>query len=357
MKIVHLVQSLDMGGIETLILNMAKELKENGHEVHVIAFKKGGVISEKLLRAGIVVSLLDLKSMNILSIIKLRNSILNIEPDVVHLHSLPAGTYGRVALLLQSIPIVYHLHTEVSKAHDLSKSMILRERLLNLFGAKILAVSNQVKKDYSSYFRYPLDKITVISGGVPDTRIFVKNEAREKLGLDLNKTYLAIVASLTTHKNHHYLFDIVKKIEDVELLVAGDGPLLAELKQYAIEIDISDRIHFLGVLDEVAQVYSSANFAILTSIREGLGLSLIEAQRAGIPCFGTEVGGIPEVIDSGENGLLIPTGSEIDAARIIDGLMNTPDLSITYGKNARKKFLETYEIGHYTKELEKLYSS
>ena len=169
---------------------------------------------------------------------------------------------------------------------------------------------------------------------------------RTRLGLDPAKRYLIHVA------RHHPVKDQATLLRgfagaavlNVELLMVGDGPLRNDLEDLSRELGIADRVRFLGIRRDVADLLSAADAFALTSVSEAASLTLLEAMATGLPVIVTGVGGNPEIVRGGVDGLHIPRGDSAACATAITKLFNTPGLIAELGANARRRAREKYRL-------------
>ncbi len=359
MRIVQLVQSLQTGGVERLVANITAGLSQRGHHISVLALRSGGDIAVELAEQHVPVQILCTDHITPGALKKIRQAILALQPDLVHIHTLPAGTFGRAAIVGTGIPWIYHLHTDYYRAHHPNRSMLLREMLLGKLEGSILAISSCVRRKYCTDFRVPLNKVEVLRGGVPDTPEMDQAEARRQLHLPTDRPILLIVAGLSLHKDHLTSLRTMQLLPDnVMLLLAGDGPLFDRIQAYVKRANLQERVKLLGRRNDISLLNAASDAALLTSdYREGLGLSLVEAARAGIPCIATRTGGIPEVVRHGVNGLLVPARNPEALAEAINKVLNNKHFSSKLGQQGRERYLREWELGVYLDRLEHLYQS
>lgn len=356
MKIVQVAQSLGLGGLEMLIQRLSVALRAEGHEVTIVALSEGGTIADQLLEDGFPVVICRPPIQGLRDLNRLRDTLLSLNPDVLHLHGLPCGTLGRTATIGSGIRTVYHLHTAVSEAHHPTALMRFRERMLSFMPGEIVTVSESVRQDYTATFLIPSSRVTVLPGGVPDLEMIDRDSARDQFNLPREVFLITQVASLTPVKRHTDVLEALRSLPDVHLAIAGVGALEQELCKQVDKTGLTDRVHFLGRVDDVHALFAASDLAILASSpREGLGLALIEAQRAGIPAIGTRVGGIPEVIEEGHSGLLVPPESPEALATTIAELQKNSAKRDQMGQAARGRFESHFSMGHYLQRLLDIY--
>ena len=358
MKIVQLIQTLGLGGLEILVERISLALRDAGHDVHVVALTDGGLIADRMTDAGIPFTLCDPPVRGLFHIKRLRDILLKVQPDVVHMHGLPAGTLGRTALVGTSIRTVYHLHTSVREAHHPTASMRFREQMLSLRPGKIVTVSESVRQDYSQTFHIPPSRINVLSGGVPDMAPQERAACRKRLELPEDAFAIAMVGSLTPVKRHVDAIRAMLELPEAILLLAGAGPLKSELETLVAELGLENRIRFLGKRDDIHTLYSAADLALMVSSpREGLGLALIEAQRAGLAAVATQIGGIPEVVKHGVNGLLVAPENPQAIEDSIRQLIDNPSQLAELNRAAGESFKTRFAMPVYLNKLLKLYEN
>ena len=204
----------------------------------------------------------------------------------------------------------------------------LRVRLLRATRTAALRRASRVLVP-SAYLRaialgWGLDpaRTTVVPNPAPEVRVHpTRDEARAALGIE--GFALGVAGRLTEQKALEDTLAALARVPRVALLVLGDGPERAALERRAAQLDVSDRVRFLGAgtRDDVIVLFRAVDASLLTSAWENLPHTLLEALAAGTPVIATAVGGIPEVVRDGENGLLVPPRDVAAAASAIDRLV------------------------------------
>lgn len=356
MRIVHLVEDLRLGGMETLIAGIVRGLRDRGHEVSIVAMKEGGVTADQLAREGIPVSVLSVSDVTPASLFAVRRGLTEHRPDLAHLHGLPAGTFGRLALMGTRVRTVYHLHTQVSIAHELSSAMARRERLLARLPGEIIAISRSVRRDLAAAASIREERIRVLSGGVPDRPHPSRREARTSMGIDPDAFVVASTSALKENKRVADLIEAVAGTPQALLLIAGEGPEEEALRTRADDLRISDRVRFLGQMEDVVEMLSAASvFALASWPREGLSLAAIEALRAGRPAVVSDTGGLPEVVPDGVCGIVVPARDPGALRSALRRLAGDASLAAGMGEEARARFLACYDLESYLGRLERIY--
>jgi glycosyltransferase involved in cell wall biosynthesis len=171
---------------------------------------------------------------------------------------------------------------------------------------------------------------------------------RRRLGLRPDRRYVVCVARFHPVKDHATLLrafaEVAAARADVDLLLAGDGPLRGELEQTAARLGVADRVRFLGVRGDVPDLLRAADVFALTSVSEAASLTLLEAMAARLPVVITAVGGNPEIVRDGREGLLVPRGDAPAAAVALLRVLDDPAAAAAMGTAGRARVEECYRL-------------
>jgi len=231
--------------------------------------------------------------------------------DLLHCHAHKATQYGAISgAFLRQLKIIAHIH-------GLGRSARLRRKIANyLCYAQIdrfLPVANAVGQDLiKSNWHIPASKVTVLENSV-DYDKFSKMDVTEKkvrrlLNIPQDAFVFGAVGRLTPTKGIPYLVDafaqVKRQFAQAYLLLVGQGPNEQEYRELVKQLDIQDSVCFAGFQQEMEKVYRAMDVFVISSVAEGMPRVLLEAMASGVPCIGTKVGGIPEVIDD-STGMLV----------------------------------------------------
>jgi len=182
---------------------------------------------------------------------------------------------------------------------------------------------------------------------------------RHRLGLDPARRYVACVARLHPVKDHATLLRgfaaVARERTDVDLLLVGDGPQRSALTQMTTDLAIGPRVRFLGVRSDVADVLKAADVFAMTSVSEAASLTLLEAMATGLPAVVTDVGGNPEIVRAGRDGLLVPRGDAPAVARALGQLLDSPAAAAALGRSGRERVGQRYRLERTVAAYEGLY--
>lgn len=186
-----------------------------------------------------------------------------------------------------------------------------------------------------------------------------KPALKRQLGLDPAKQYVVHVARHHPVKDQQTLIRgfalAATKLSDVNLLLVGDGPLRGELESLADSVGIRDRVAFLGIRKDIPDVLAAADVFALTSVSEAASLTLLEAMATGLPVVVTAVGGNPDIVRDGTDGLLFPRGDAAGCAACFVKLFTSPGLIAELGANSRRRAQEKYRLPDTIAYYERLY--
>ena len=302
-KLVVLIENLDMGGAQNMVLELVKNINTSEYSVSVICAsrKKDSAVEERIEKVC------DVFYMNVAGHIKLSHmtkvlkKIKSLKPDVLHAH-LGGVTYALPYSLIYRKPLVVTAHTKPEKAFSRLNEKILRIALKTK-RVKLVAVSEENLLLSKKYFGIGNDKCICINNGIDIDR-FYKKEHQGFVFIN--------VARQDKNKNQALLIRCLKKIHEenlnASLVLAGDGPCHEELKELAKSLGVSDFVEFTGVVPDTENYLARSDVFVLSSYREAMPLSVLEAMAAGLPIISTDVGGLKDVVK--ENGLLVNSEDE-----------------------------------------------
>jgi glycosyltransferase involved in cell wall biosynthesis len=234
-----------------------------------------------------------------------------------------------------------------------------RGRFLTPLGRHILAVSEQGKRNLMTYFRATGDSITVVPNATrTDVRTAgegARRAFRARWNIAFDQPIVACVAMLVGIKAHDVLLaawaQVVQCHSNAVLVLAGDGPLKDVLRRRCRELEITDSVRFLGLVDDVSIVYSCARFVVLASRSEGLPRSILEASAHGLPSVATAVSGVPEIVIPERTGLLVEPGEPKQLAQAMMRLLSDAGLRDRLGGGARELVIAKHSMEHRQRAL------
>lgn len=358
-NVLHLVEDLKIGGLERVIATIATGLDTSKFSIKVWCMVKGGEIFEELKGRGIDVEILDMRShRDVLFFLRLYKKIRKENIHLLHTHGCTATTLGRLAGIFAKTPVILsHMH---STYWTYTPRQLLIEKVLSLFTDKIVCCSQAVAGFAINMEKVKSNKLAVIYNGIDIKKYenHTPNDFSKK-----NEFSIGCIASLSPHKGHRYLLEASKYVVDeipdgVKFVLVGEGVLKKELEEYADMLGIRSHIEFKEPVLEIAPLLSSFDLVVLpSSEREGLGLAIIEAMAAGKPVIGTSIGGLPEVIEDGENGLLVPPRDASSLSKAILHIVNNREKARQMGEKGCAIVKDKYSAHEMMRKIENMYDS
>ena len=260
-------------------------------------------------------------------------------PDVVITHSSTDSWLVAVATLglLNTPKIIRMRHVSAT----ISPSWLTR--WLYRRAAYIVTTSDAIRAHICEALGISSDRVTCIPTGLDLQKRFLqptysqKLEACESLKLPLQRRIITMVSTLRSWKGHIFALKALKMVERATLLIVGDGPQEDALRQMAIDLDLQDRVLFLGYrADPLPILYATDVFIQPSYANEGWSQSLMQAMAVGLPVVASDIGGLNEMINDGVDGLLVPPRNEERLAAAIVDLLSNDTLSKSIGIEARR---------------------
>ncbi|MGE5590083.1 MAG: glycosyltransferase family 4 protein [Bacillota bacterium] len=319
----QVVTGSDWGGAQQHVLWLAQGLRERGFAVSV-ACQPGGYLVDRLKQARIAVWVLphmarsispyhDLRTYR-----DLRTMLTDGAYDLVHAHSSKAGALTRLAAASRGIPVIFTAHglvyNNVAMAAWKRQVYASAERFLGRYTSHLVTVS---QADANAARRHRLvsdDRLTVVPNGVPvplqEDLPALRVEGRQRLGLNPQAVVVGVIARLHPDKDLATWLRAAalarQQMPVLRFVVIGDGPEGAALRHLAHDLGLGEAIVWAGEQPDAARLLPALDAFALSSVKEGLPLTLLEAMAAGVPVAATAVGGVPEAVEDGRTGLLVP---------------------------------------------------
>ena len=314
MKIIQIMPEFGLAGAEVMCEALCYELAAAGHRVIVVSmYDYHSPITERLESAGIEIRYLNKKSGLDLSMIgKMRRLFRAERPDVIHTHryvmqyAIPAAILARVKRRVHTVHNV--ADQEVGRS-----ARMLNRIFYRCFSVTPVALSERVKQTVVELYSLKEEKVPVVLNGI-DLSACMPKEGYEAKG---DFTVLHI-GRFSEQKNHLCLLEAFEKLHrahaDARLQLIGDGERREEIERFIAEHGLGDCVALLGLQSRVHSYLHDADVFVLPSLYEGIPMTLIEAMGTGLPIVASRVGGVPDMIADGEQGLLCEPSAEHVAA-------------------------------------------
>jgi glycosyltransferase involved in cell wall biosynthesis len=276
-----------------------------------------------------------------------------------------AGSLGRWAARQADVPHVVHtFHGHVLQDYfspPVNRAFISLERFLARKTDVLVAVSEAIRDELLDLGIGRRDQWRVVPLGL-DLEALLEDlpdraESRSTMGLPTEGPIVGIVGRLVPIKEHPLFFRAAARIArerpDIHFVVAGDGELRSTLENEARSL-LSDKVTFLGWVDDLPALYSALDVVVLTSRNEGTPVALIEAAAAGRPAVATDVGGVGDVVLHGKTGCLVAPGDEDALARSIIGSLD-PIVGAALGRAGREHVADRFSSRRLVHDIAALY--
>ena len=293
---------------------------------------------------------------------KLERLFAEYRPTVVHTHLLGLN-YAYLAMLKHRTPVRVHtLHSLAHKEIGNRVARIVRNLAFRyrIGGVIPVAIAEEVARTIEQVYGYK--NPPVIPNGIPTEEYAPNPEKRAQFraahGVEPEAVVIVHVGRFVELKNHALLlqaFAQLKSTHPLYLWLVGDGELRPAMEQLARELGIAERVHFWGVRSDVADILNAADIFTLPSKYEGNPMAVMEAMAAGLPVVASRVGGIPELVETEQMGILVPVDDETYIAQGLQTLVDDAALRQRMGQAALQRAHERFDIRNTVKEYERLY--
>ncbi len=377
-RILHLTIHLsNRGGAEHQLIRNVKALDNNRFENLLCCVEKPRDLALEAAEQGIPVFSLECKGKLqwLRAIYRLCILVRSQKIDLIHTSLFDADIVGGIAGRLCGVPVVSTLcNIGAEKERLVDNPNINRFKLMvtmKLWGLTIrschqrsIAISDAVKESAIRTYGLHGNRLKVIYRSLDpnwNDPGFSENtgELRRTLGLEDTYPVLLNVARLYPQKGQKYLIqampEIIKQFPNVRLLIVGLGPLQESLTSLCRDLGVEKQVIFLGHRGDVRNLLELTDVFVFPSLFEGLGGALIEATGAGRPCVASKVGPIPEVVEDGESGVLVPSQSPAFLAKAIIQLGRERDRARLMGERGKQIAAERFSINQNIRHLEEFY--
>lgn len=365
MKIVHVVYSLEMGGAEVLVAQLCRIQRANGHDVSVCAYSKLGPIGDELVNQGIPVFVPG-EAHPARTMLRYFAHFRRLRPDVVHMHNPAPTLQAALPARLTGTPcVVSTRHSLVAPPYD-RREEVKFSVIASLACDWIVGICEITCRNLRGAPLAPVKRIRRVYNGVAPVRPIgpadVDPTFTDESAPTTSKPFtLLFVGRIAAVKDLGTLirgFAIaLKSFTRMRLWIVGDGPARQEMEALAGELGVADRVRFWGQRIETSQFYAAANCFVMSSVSEGLPMSLLQAMSAGVPSITTDVGGMAEVVGLSQSGLLTPVGQAEPYAEAILQMTSDEQLRTRLSANALTAYHQHFTLEEMDRNYMELYRS
>ncbi len=340
---------LAVGGQEKLLVELARHVDRSRFALTFVSLGDRGDLAGDLETCGArVIAMGEPLGLKPRLLYRLTRLFRRLRPDVVHAHDHRALFYGGPAAWAARVPLL--INTRHGRNSHFTPRQVAVGRQLARLADWYVCVSDDVKAQ-------------CVAEGIAHSRLLtIKN------GINVEQfAYsgpcpggpVVAVARLSPEKDIANLIraaaQAAERARDLRVEIAGGGPCLEELEQLAASLGVADRIRFLGEVHDVPAVLARARMFVLPSLSEGIPLTVLEAMACGLPVVATRVGGLPEVVDDGVTGLLVPPADPAALAEAVLEVWNDPYRRDRMGRAGGRRAQEHFDVRRMVAEYEALY--
>lgn len=361
-SVVHCVDHLSPGGAQ-FIVRMLVQYADRTRFAPIVYALRDGPIGDKIRAANVPVYVLSGRRSRFdpMLLTRLKRRLRTDRVDLIHAHLLGSRLYCCLASALTTwVPHVATIH---GMADRFTWCERIGERWTLRHMTRVVAVSHAAQAALGLIDDRLKDKALVIPNGIDVahvTAVSSRSAVREALGLTEKQIVLATVGRLHPIKGQTILLDglalVVQKHPEAVLLVIGGGKLLRDLVAHCRRLGIAEHVCFLGERDDVSDLVAASDVFVLSSVSEAMPLALLEAMALGRACVATRVGGIPEIVTHGKNGLLAPAKDAQALAAWVTLLLEDAEIRQRLGEAARQTVMEHFDGRQMVAAYENLYA-
>lgn len=359
-KLVHIITRLDRGGSSEVVLQLAARLDRDRYDVQVVSGRTTDPVcdlAQYTQTTGIPITMLPCLRRAVaplhdpIACFRLYRHLRRIRPDIVHTHSSKAGILGRLAAVAAGVPVIVHApHGHVFYGYFgwmASQACVLTERLAARWTDRIITLTDLGKQDHVRYRIGPPEQFVPISCGIDLSRfLHAEREGqalRDGFHLRPGEHVVLWAGRLVPIKGCDSFLRacaiVGRQYDRVRFIIVGDGPLAGPLRELASTLGLHDRVQFMGQREDIPAWMWSADIFVLSSLNEGLGRVLLEAMACHRPVVATAVGGVGEIVQAGETGLLVPPSDPDCLAEGMLTLLRDPEMARTFGERGYQRAL------------------
>ena len=336
MKVIQVMPNFALAGAERMCENLIYGLQQQGIEVIVVSlFNQHSIITDNLEARGVKIIYLDKKLGFDFSIIKKLKKIFKAEkPDVIHTHRYSIE-YAIPAAILAGVKKRVHTVHNLAEKENIKKARRLNKLFFKFFHVTPVALSPLIQKSIAKEYNINTKKIPIVFNGIDLSKCQSKKDYN--LGPVIRILHIGRFEEQKNHIGLIEAFSLYHSIYTISVLrLIGDGEKKSEIESIVQEKGLKDSVEFLGLQENVYSFLEESDIFTLPSLYEGVPITLIEAMGTGLPIVATCVGGVPNLIESGKEGLLTSSDTK-EISQMFVQFTENMELRKSCGQNAKEK--------------------
>jgi len=355
---------LGIGGSEHVVLELARGLDKSRFRPIIFAIKPGPMETKfRQQKLRTIISKKEPGKGHLQLMAHIHSTIEKFKIDIVLPHHMTSLFYSFFPARICNSTRLYFTEHSVSDIESLSFSFRLLAVIMLSLSSGCIAISREISASYSKSLMVRSSKIVNIPNCIDVDRFekpVDKISKKISLGIEPNNLIIGTVANIKAVKNHRNLLfafeKLRKQMKDVTLILVGSGPLDDQIRRLTSELGLSENVVFLGHRSDIAELYQIFDIFCLSSFSEGFPLSILEAMACEVPVVATNVSGINEIIQSGINGILVPSDNSNTLAGALVMLAQNAILRQTVAKKGFATLSEKYAYHNWIKKYEMLFA-
>jgi glycosyltransferase involved in cell wall biosynthesis len=353
---------MQVAGAEVLVAEIIRRL---GRRIEPVVFCLDGIgeLGRRMQSEGVEVMTLDRRpGVDLACARRLRRALKTRQTQLLHAHQYTPFFYSALATTGVNTRLVFTEHGRHFPDVVSARRRWSNKLLLGKAPNRITSVCEFSARALSALDGFRADRIEVIENGIDIERYGRAADVdaeRRRLGLPAGRRLVACIARFHPVKDHRMLLDafadVARADTTADLLLVGDGPLRSDLEQQAARLGIESRVLFFGVRHDVPAILSAVDAFVLASVSEAASITLLEAMASALPVVVTEVGGNPEIVRKGVDGMLTPRGSSRDMAQALLSILADPGRASEMGRNGAARVSAVYTLDRTIDRYRALY--
>ena len=342
LRVVHVVDSMKLGGVQSLLLSVLPRLADLDIDCTLAVLHGPGVFSEAFAAQGIPPHHLAASRWDPRIPWKLRGLLRAEAPDIVHAHGAPSCLFSEWARPTRLVEHLHHIRGGGGPSQQRMERNLYRkcDVLLACSRAAAASVATPVET------RVLYNGIDPSHFRPPDAA--ERAEARNSLGIGQDDFVLGMTGRITVNKGQRRVCEALHAVRDrypqLRLLLAGSGPEESALKAWCTDHGLADRVHFAGFQHDVLPVLYALDAYVMASDAEGFPVALLEAMGTGLPCLVSDFSSAQEIVVDGENGLMFQRGDTRDLVEAIADCVESPHKRLEWGAAARETVMQGFTL-------------